>query len=96
MWCLDLLQISISNTEYRISKHLGIRYSTFDLLEHLLPACQYFVERFSEERRGVRHLRPNLLNVFLPAFLDFFVERFLYVSSLERLLPLFRLVDNHV
>ena len=71
-------------------------FAPFLLLEELLSPTQDLVQGIVEEAGRGRHFFTYLIDEFLPTLLDFRSKRLLDVSLLHRLLPLFRLIDDHV
>jgi hypothetical protein len=70
--------------------------SHFLPLEDLPATSQNFVQRFTEIRRGFRHLSAHLFGVLLPALLDLFLEQLLQVPIAKSFLALAGMVHDHV
>src|SRR2546430_433830 len=61
-----------------------------------MSSRQNFVQSLGPERRALRHIGADLLDVFLPALVDLVLEQLRQCAVPNALLPLLRMIDQHV
>src|SRR5207248_3250586 len=64
--------------------------------KYLVPPGENLVQRFGPERRSLRELDPDLLDVFLPALLDLVLEQLRQRAVAQPLLALLGMVHHQV